>query len=280
MNNISRGIGLSSFGAMIITTILYPNTPMIAQPRWTWLISVAAVIGVAQMLFCAKRGKEENAVALGIVAMAGILFGLSFLLSGCATPPPPEVIVKHDLAPPAKPVVPDDPYASLPPDIVAAIKANDTKTVFRHNTVTIYPYSNEMKYVVNCQPNQAVQIRLRDDEDTDENDAVLGDSDRWSIKIGMHTVLLKPLGTNKPVAIQKTMADSQNPATFDIRPADPDMRTNLIITTNKRRYELVLRIARPFTDAVEWYYTSDVQQEYAARQSALKELAAWQPSTP
>ncbi len=200
------------------------------------------------------------------------------LLAGCAaTPPPPQIIVKHDLAPPPKPVIPADPYAALPADIATAIKAGDTTTVFRHNTDVIYPYSPDMKYVVNCQPNMAVQIRLRDDEDTDGNDATLGDSDRWSIKIGKHTVLLKPLGTNRAIAIEKTLpgGTQQNPvpATFDVRPPDPDMNTNLIITTNQgRRYELVLRIRKPFTDAISWYYTRDVQKEYAAHEATLKQV--------
>jgi hypothetical protein len=132
------------------------------------------------------------------------------MLAGCATaPPPPQIIVQHDLAPPPKPVIPPDPYASLPPDIAATIKAGDTTTVFRHNTDVIYPYSPDKKYAVNCQPNMAVQIRLRDDENTDENNAVLGDSERWSIKIGMHTVLLKPLGTDQAISIQKSLCRSK-----------------------------------------------------------------------
>jgi conjugative transfer protein CagX len=200
------------------------------------------------------------------------------LLAGCAaTPPPPQIIVQHDLAPPPKPVIPSDPYTSLPPDIAAAIKAGDTTTVFRHNTDVIYPYSPDKKYAVNCQPNMAVQVRLRDDEETDGNDAVLGDSERWSIKIGSHTIMLKPLGTDKAIAIQKTLpgGTQQNPepATFDTRPPDPDMITNLtIMTTKGRYYELVLRIRKPFTDAISWYYPADVQQEYAAHEAALKQV--------
>lgn len=202
----------------------------------------------------------------------------AIVLAGCAaTSPPPQIIVKHDLAPPPKLIPPPDPYASLPSDIAAAIKAGDTTTIFRHGTDVIFPYSPEMKYLVNCEPNMAVQIRLRDDEDTDENNAVLGDSDRWSIKIGMHTVLLKPLGTNRAIAIEKTLPSGtqQNPvpATFDVRPPDPDMKTNLVITTDKgRRYELVLRIRKPFTDAISWYYPQAVQQEYAAHEAALKQV--------
>jgi type IV secretory pathway VirB9-like protein len=202
----------------------------------------------------------------------------AMVLAGCAAaPPPPQIIVQHDLAPPPKPVIPPDPYAALPPDIAAAIKAGDTTTVFRHNTDVIYPYSPDKKYAVNCQPNMAVQIRLRDDENTDENNAVLGDSVRWSIKIGMHTVLLKPLGTNRAISIQKTLpgGTQQNPvpATFDTRPPDPDMVTNLtIMTTKGRYYELIVRIRKPFTDAVSWYYTQAVQQEYAAHEAALKQV--------
>ena len=212
-------------------------------------------------------------------ALIGLIIGsvAALYLSGCASTRPPQIIVKHDLAPPPKPVVPPDPYAELSPDIAAAIKAGDTTTVFHHNTTVVYPYSPDMKYVVNCQPNMAVQIRLRDDEDTDPNNAVLGDSERWSIKIGMHTVLLKPTGTDKPIAIEKTLpgGTQQNPvpATFDVRPPDPDMHTNLIITTTKgRRYELILRLHKPFTDAVQWFYPQDTREEYAAREAILKQL--------
>jgi type IV secretory pathway VirB9-like protein len=210
----------------------------------------------------------------------------ALLLAGCAATPPPEIIVKHDLAPPPKVIVPPDPYATLPADIASAIKSGDTTTVFRHNMTIIYAYSPDMKYAVNCQPNMAVQIRLRYDEDTDENNVVLGDSERWSVKVGHHVVLLKPLGTNQAVAIQKTLAvpatgGPQNktpglPATFDVRPPDLAMITNLDITTTTtsgetRTYTLILRLRKPFTDAIEWYYPDQVRQEYAAHQAALKQ---------
>jgi Conjugal transfer protein len=199
-----------------------------------------------------------------------IAYGLLLSFScGCAATPPPTVIVKHDLAPPPKPVVPPDPYAALPPDIAAAIKRGDTTIVFRHGITLIYPYSPDRKYVVNCQPNMATSILLRDDEDTDENDTVLGDSNRWSFTIGLHSILLKPTGTNKAITIP-----GPQPQT---RPPDPDMNSNLQIVTSKRRYELILRIRRPFTDTISWYYTHDVQQEAAERERVLKALAQENP---
>jgi type IV secretory pathway VirB9-like protein len=204
----------------------------------------------------------------------------SLLLAGCAATPPPQIIVKHDLAPPPKPVIPPDPYASLPPDIAAAIRNGDTTTTFRHGTTEIYPYSDTLRYAVNCQPNMAVQIRLREDEDTDVNDTVLGDSERWSVKVGHHMVLVKPLGTNQSIAIPKTEPPSPQNKTLqavEVRPPDPALWTNLNIvtttTTGKTRtYELMLRLRKPFTDAVSWYYVDDVRAEYAAHEAALKQV--------
>jgi hypothetical protein len=221
------------------------------------------------------------------VEYAILLIGCGLFACGCATQPPPQIIVKHDLAPPPKVTVPVDPYLSLPSDIASAIRNGDTTTVFRHGMTTVYPWSPDRKYAVNCQPNMAVQIRLRYDEDTDANDTVLGDSERWSVKVGHHVVLLKPLGTNQPVAIQKTLAvpatgGPQNktpavPATFDVRPPDPAMITNLDITTTTtsgqtRTYTLMLRLRKPFTDAIEWYYPDQVRAEYAAHEAALKQV--------
>src|SRR5215470_8568288 len=100
------------------------------------------------------------------------LIALLLLLAGCASTPPPEVVIKHDLAPPPAPVILPDPYALLPPDIAAAIRSGDNHRVFKHGVVEIYPYSDTLRYAVNCQPNMAVQIRLRYDEDADENSVV------------------------------------------------------------------------------------------------------------
>ena len=201
----------------------------------------------------------------------------ALLLAACATQPAPQIIVQHDLAPPPKPFVQPNPYDSLPADIAAAIRSGDT-TTFRHGTTEVYPYSDTMKYAVNCQPNMAVQIRLREDEDTDANDTVLGDSERWSVKVGHHMVLVKPLGTNQSIAIPKTEPQGpQNQTPVEVRPPDPQMWTNLDITTTTssgktRTYELMLRLRKPFTDAIAFYYPSDVRAEYAAHEAALKQV--------
>jgi hypothetical protein len=223
--------------------------------------------------------KEAWATAIILGLVAGLF---AIVIFGCAAKTPPIVIVKHDLAPPQKPAIPRDPYALLPPDIAAAIRRGDNTTVFHHGTSWIYPYSPDRKYVVKCRPNFATRIVLRDDEDTDENNVILGDSTRWDFKIGMHAILLKPLGTNKPIAIPDT---EQRTIQIDprtnkpvkppeqVRPPDPDMNTNLLITTNKRIYDVWARIGRPLTDTLSWYYRDDVRREAAEREQALKEAA-------
>jgi type IV secretory pathway VirB9-like protein len=173
------------------------------------------------------------------------------LLAGCATQPPPPIIVQQ--APPPKPqiVIPPDPYQGLPADVVAAIKSGSTDTI-KNGITTIYPYSPDVQWTLNCQPLEATEIRLAPDEYTDKDNTVLGDSVRWDIKIGGQAVMVKPLG------------DAM----------DPKMQTNLVIHTDKRSYHLLLRIHKPFSTAIAWYYPDTVKAEDAARQAAIKEAAA------
>jgi hypothetical protein len=173
------------------------------------------------------------------------------VVNGCATQPPP-VIVQQ--APPPKPpqiIIPPDPYQGLPADVVAAIKGGSTDTI-NNGITTIYPYSADEQWTVNCQPLEATEIRLAPDEYTDKDNTVLGDSVRWDIKIGGQAVMVKPLG------------DAM----------DPKMQTNLVIHTDKRSYHLLLRIRKPFSAAIAWYYPDTVKAEDAARQAAIKEAAA------
>jgi len=176
----------------------------------------------------------------------------AIVLAGCASQPQPApvVVIKHDLAPPSRIVVPQDPMADLSPDIQAAIRDHQTPTL-HDGIATIYAYSPNKSWNVYCAPLSATEIRLNPDETTNKDSVVLGDSLRWSIKVSRQAVMVEPLGTS----------------------ADPHMQTNLIIATNRRSYHFVLRLrAKPMT-AVQFYYPSDVQQLEAARQVAQQEAA-------
>jgi type IV secretory pathway VirB9-like protein len=183
--------------------------------------------------------------------MKKVLLLAVVLAVGCATQPPAPVIVQQ--APPPKPQIeiPPDPYQGLPADVVAAIKSGSNETI-NDGITTIYPYNPNKQWTLNCQPLEATEIRLAPDEYTDKDSAVLGDSVRWDIKVSGQAVMVKPLGDA----------------------LDPKMQTNLVVHTDKRSYHLLLRIRKPFSAAVQWYYPDKVKAEDAARQTAIKEAVA------
>jgi type IV secretory pathway VirB9-like protein len=183
--------------------------------------------------------------------MKKTLLAVAILTAGCATQPPPAPVVVQAPQPKPEIVIPPDPWQGLPADVVAAIKSGSTDTI-KNGITTIYLYSPDEQWTVNCQPLEATEIRLAPDEYTDKDNAVLGDGVRWDIKIGGQAVMVKPLGDN----------------------LDPKMETNLVIHTDKRSYHLLLRIRKPFSAAVAWYYPDMVKAEDAARQAAIKEAAA------
>lgn len=194
------------------------------------------------------------------------LFAMLPLMAACATTPPPQppvVIVKHDLAPMPKPVEPPDPYASLRSDVAAAIR-NHTNTIIHDGITTIWPYSPDQQWTVNCQPLRATEIRLADDEQTDKNNVMIGDWTRWQVRVGNGTVLVEPLGDDTSTTIPGPQPQ--------FIPADPNMNTNLVIHTTKRSYHLVLRIQkRAVMPAVAWYYPDDIRQANQLRQTFLKQ---------
>jgi Conjugal transfer protein len=206
---------------------------------------------------------REN-VRDAVIAAVMILIGgtVALWLSSCASQPPPPVIT---VAPPAKQEVyiPPDPFEGLPPEIRAAIQNNQTPTL-KSGITTIFAYSPDVEWTVDCAPLRATELRLAPSEYTDKDSVVLGDSVRWAVKISQHSVMVEPLGTS----------------------ADPLMTTNLVITTNLHSYHLMLRLRRRYEDAVSWYYPDDVRAAEAQRQAALKLAAAGNtqaadpPSTP
>jgi len=174
----------------------------------------------------------------------------ALFLVGCASQPPapPPIVV----AAPAKKeiTIPPDPFDGLSPDVRAAIESKQTPTL--HDGIAVlFPYSANSDWTIYCQPLRATEIRLNADESTDKDNVVIGDSVRWTMKIGTQAVMVEPLGTS----------------------ADANMTTNLIIHTDKRSYHLMLRLRSKFMPAVQWYYPETVRRLQAARQLAQREAA-------
>ena len=197
------------------------------------------------------------------IVKASCAIAVAYLISGCAAQPPPPPVVVQAAPKPTPAPIPADPYATLPTDVAAAIKHNQTPTL-HHGITLVQPYSPDLQYPLNCQPLHVTQIRLRDDETTDKDNVKVGDKDRWGTIIGDHTVLIFPLGTNTSITV---------PGAQVTIPADPHMQTNLVIhTTMGNDYVFnPVKIGKPFTEKVEFYYPDYVRAQDAARKQAMQE---------
>jgi hypothetical protein len=201
-----------------------------------------------------------------LCAGLAFLFGITTLIigvttfTGCAATPPPPPPVVVQAAPTPAPI--PDPYAGLPPDVADAIKHNQTPTL-HHGITLVQPYSPDLQYPLDCQSLHVTEVRLRDDETTDKDDVKVGDRDRWGTIIGDHTVLIFPLGTNTSVTV---------PGAQVTIPRDPNMVTNLVIHTSMGNDYVFnpVKIAKPFTQKVEFYYPELVRAQAAARDAAIK----------
>jgi type IV secretion system protein TrbG len=178
-------------------------------------------------------------------------------LAGCAvqpsTEPPPQIPASLTTAPEKHIEVPPDPLETLTPDVRQAIEANKRPTL-HHGITTVFAYSQDSQWTVYCQPLRVTEIQLSPDEHAKKNGVDIGDSARWGVEIGDQTVMVKPL------------ADA----------SDKNMTTNLVIHTDHRSYHLLLRLSTRFVPAIAWYYPDDVTTAQAARQVALKAVAAEQ----
>lgn len=202
--------------------------------------------------------------ALRDLLIASAILGLVGSIYGCATQPPPAQPVVVQAAPKPTPApIPADPYATLPTDVAEAIKHNQTPTL-HHGITLVQPYSPDLQYPLNCQPLHVTQIRLRDDETTDKDNVKVGDKDRWGTIIGDHTVLIFPLGTNTAITV---------PGAQVTIPADPHMQTNLVIHTSRGNDYVFnpVKIGKPFTEKVAFYYPDYVRAQDAARKQAMLE---------
>jgi len=204
--------------------------------------------------------RENLRDALIAAAIAG---AIALCLNACATQPPPAPVVVQAAPTPAPTPLPPDPYASLSPDVADAIKNHQTPTL-HHGITLVYPYSPDLQYPLNCQSLHVTQIRLRPDEFTDKDDVKVGDQDRWGTIIGDHTVLIFPKGSNVTISV---------PGAQQVIPPDPHMVTNVIIHTSLGNDYVFnpVRLGKPFTQAVQFYYPDQVRAAAAARQLALKE---------
>jgi len=182
-------------------------------------------------------------------ALIAVVIGgaVAFCQNGCATKAPPPPVIKIAPPPNKEVYIPPDPYAGLPPDVRAAIESNQTPTL-RNGITTIFPYSPDTAWIIDCAPLRATELRLGPGEYTDKDGVVLGDSVRWTVRVGLHSVMVEPLGTS----------------------ADPKMTTNLIISTNQHSYHLILRLRSRYMNAVAWYYPDEVRAAEAGREAALK----------
>jgi type IV secretory pathway VirB9-like protein len=193
---------------------------------------------------------------------AAIGSAITLYLNACASQPPPQppVVVQATPTP-----IPPDPYATLPTDEAEAIKHNQTPTL-RHGITLVQPYSPDLQYPLNCQPLHVTQIRLRDDESTDKDNVKVGDKDRWGTIIGAHSVLIFPLGSNTSITV---------PGAQVTIPRDPNMVTNLVIHTSAGNDYVFnpVKIGKPFTEKVEFYYPDYVRAQDAARKQAMQEAS-------
>ncbi len=197
----------------------------------------------------------------------GVSCAIAACLLGCASQPPPPPLVVVQAAPTPAPIA--DPYASLSPDVADAIKHNQTPTL-QHGITTVWPYSTDRTYPLNCAALHVTQIRLRDDETTDKDNVKVGDRDRWGTIIGDHTVLIFPQGSVNSITV---------PSAQVTIPADPNMQTNLAIHTtlhlpdgeltagNDYMFDPVKEVkkGKPFTEKIEFYYPDYVRAQDAAR---------------
>lgn len=192
-------------------------------------------------------------------------------LIGCAnqpTPPPPMVIVKHDLMPPPKPVIPPDPLAGIPASVQDAIARNEDAPV-QEGVTTYYRYDPNGSWTINCQPLFETQIRLAADEQIEtKDDVAIGDPSRWTYRVNRHSIYVRPKAAS--FNIWATGPQAGPPALVEV--ADHNVTTNIVIRTNKRSYTIIAHLRKPLTQAIAWYYTDDVRTAEAERNQVIKQV--------
>lgn len=183
------------------------------------------------------------------------LLVLFVLMSGCATAPPrvppslppPVPFTPPPPSPPPEPqldtLLPDDPQ--LRAAILTYQRTATAPTIRRAGTLFIPVLDQPM--TIRCQQLLATDLELEPGEQI--TTPLLGDSERWK-------AVSSTSGGNTPHVIIKTTSDER-------------VTTNIIITTDRRTYRLLLRGNTGQHDAVvRFYYPRDTLQRFAAARAA------------
>ncbi|MFO1143004.1 MAG: P-type conjugative transfer protein TrbG [Amaricoccus sp.] len=192
-------------------------------------------------------------------AIAGLLLVSVSALAGCAGNRPPEIGYDADVPPlPPAPIptverprtlhVPPSwspshggsPAASATGRIAnanAAARVEPRREGY-YNAIQVYPWSEGALYQIYAAPGQITDLALEPGEDLSGSGPIAaGDTARWIIG---DTV--SGSGTSRRVHVL-------------LKPIQPGIETNLVITTDRRTYMLELRSgAKPYMPSVAWTY--------------------------
>ncbi len=123
------------------------------------------------------------------------------------------------------------------------------------NGLLEYPFG-EGQPVLTCSPLRACDIQLQAGEVI--NNVILGDTVRW---------VPAPATTGEGAnAVQHVI----------VKPTETGLTTNLLVTTNRRTYEVTLKSsATEYVSRIGWYYPADIVQDWnGAAQLAARKAAA------
>jgi P-type conjugative transfer protein TrbG len=158
-------------------------------------------------------------------------------------------------APTAHIVVPPDPLAGLP-EIVRE-HLYDRSTI-RAGVTTLFAYSPDSQYTIECRPLFLTSIKLNPDEHVKKNGISIGDQTSWQVEATDQEVRVKPMA---PLGAA-------------------NMSTGLDIATDKRSYLLVVRSGARYMPNVRWYYPEELEAALEARTAALRAQAVQAANPP
>ncbi len=188
------------------------------------------------------------------VAIAG---GLGILLSGCSTTKPyapnlfsptTQVVTKTVNVPQALPAVEASYGYGNDPAIVKAYemyrKTGKAKNVYTDGFVS-FAYSISEQPIIQCAPGFACTIEFQEGELIKPNGFALGDTANWTIA---------------PLFIGGTWPNGAE--VLVVKPKYPGVSTNLVVTTDKRLYNIALVSAdtTKYARLVTFYYPSDTDK--------------------
>lgn len=191
--------------------------------------------------------------------LAIVLLASALAVAGCAGDLPPEIGYDADV-PPLPPTPVTAPERARPPRVPpswspthggsaaatptgrvenanAAARVEPRREGY-YNAIQVYPWSEGALYQVYAAPGRITDIALEPGEDlSGAGPIAAGDTARWIIGD-----TLSGSGGSRRVHIL-------------LKPIQPDIRTNLVITTNRRTYLLELRSGdKPWMPSVAWSY--------------------------